>query len=169
MGNRGGEGIIYDESLREASERSRRFNKIEEFFFFEQKVRLLEISLSFNAPLLQISKYSLEKFSSIGEEKDFQWYTENIQRYLSISSNPKFSKLIRRVKGSEFHFCCSCVARSLLIFLLSWTPLGEVQIEIRAIIISFFEIIVQNYRSYVLKYIPDFLSRFSSTRPYQFR
>lgn len=72
MGNRGGEGIIYDESLREASERSRRFNKIEEFFFFEQKVRLLEISLSFNAPLLQISKYSLEKFSSIGEEKDFQ-------------------------------------------------------------------------------------------------
>lgn len=69
MGNRGGEGIIYDESLREASERSRRFNKIEEFFFFEQKVRLLEISLSFNATLLQISKYSLEKFSSIKEKR----------------------------------------------------------------------------------------------------
>lgn len=168
MGNRGGEGIIYDESLREASERSRRFNKIEEFFFFEQKVRLLEISLSFNAPLLQISKYSLEKFSSIGEEKDFQWYTENIQRYLSISSNPKFSKLIRRVKGSEFHFCCSCVSISIYLPIkLNTTGRGSDRDT------RHYYFLFRNYRSklsfIVLKYIFDFLSRFSSTRPYQFR
>lgn len=95
MGNRGGEGIIYDESLREASERSRRFNKIEEFFFFEQKVRLLEISSSFNATLLQISKYSLEKFEERrgGERFSTLW----MRIYTEISLNLVQSKIFDEV------------------------------------------------------------------------